>query len=78
MLGDGGVTESNLMLYLGIIEQRTNEILQMYAIHMVRHVASIGAHTSHLSYDNNKSDGEHNRWQAKQEWNRPSCKAGSY
>lgn len=24
------------MLYLGIIEQRTNEILQMYAIHMVR------------------------------------------
>ncbi|GAQ83044.1 hypothetical protein KFL_001330270 [Klebsormidium nitens] len=36
MLGDGGVTESNLMLYLGIIEQRTNEILQMYAIHMAR------------------------------------------
>eukprot|EP00232_Nephroselmis_pyriformis_P003386 CAMPEP_0182912456 /NCGR_PEP_ID=MMETSP0034_2-20130328/37522_1 /TAXON_ID=156128 /ORGANISM="Nephroselmis pyriformis, Strain CCMP717" /LENGTH=532 /DNA_ID=CAMNT_0025049131 /DNA_START=62 /DNA_END=1660 /DNA_ORIENTATION=- len=31
MLGDGGVTESNMMQYLGIIEQRTNEILQMYA-----------------------------------------------
>jgi hypothetical protein len=46
MLGDGGVTESNLMLYLGIIEQRTNEILQMYAIHMVRHVSSIRAQTS--------------------------------
>ena len=30
MLGDGGVTESNMMQYLGIIEQRTNEILQMF------------------------------------------------
>ncbi|KAK9834716.1 hypothetical protein WJX74_008491 [Apatococcus lobatus] len=28
MLGDGGVSEANLMIYLGIIEQRTNEILQ--------------------------------------------------
>jgi len=31
MLGVGGVTEANMMQYLGIIEQRTNEILQMYA-----------------------------------------------
>lgn len=31
MLGNAGVTESNMMQYLGIIEQRTNEILQMYA-----------------------------------------------
>ena len=31
MLGDQGITESNMMQYLGIIEQRTNEILQMYA-----------------------------------------------
>ncbi|KAK9817701.1 hypothetical protein WJX72_000889 [[Myrmecia] bisecta] len=30
MLGDGGVTESNMMQYLGIIEQRTNELLQDY------------------------------------------------
>ncbi len=29
MLGDGGVSETNLMVYLGIIEQRTNEILQV-------------------------------------------------
>ena len=29
-LGNQGVTESNMMQYLGIIEQRTNEILQMY------------------------------------------------
>jgi len=31
MLGNEGVTESNMMQYLGIIEQRTNEILQLYA-----------------------------------------------
>ena len=31
MLGNQGVTESNMMQYLGIIEQRTSEILQMYA-----------------------------------------------
>mmetsp|Transcript_29376 Transcript_29376/g.46099 ORF Transcript_29376/g.46099 Transcript_29376/m.46099 type:complete len:561 (-) Transcript_29376:97-1779(-) len=31
VLGDQGVTESNMMHYLGVIEQRTNEILQMYA-----------------------------------------------
>lgn len=30
MLGNQGVTESNMMQYLGIIEQRTNEILQMF------------------------------------------------
>ena len=29
--GGGGVTEGNLLQYLGLIEQRTNEILQMYA-----------------------------------------------
>lgn len=27
------VTEANLMQYLGLIEQRTNEVLQMWAIH---------------------------------------------
>ena len=31
LLGNEGVTEGNMMQYLGIIEQRTNEILQMYA-----------------------------------------------
>jgi chromosome segregation ATPase len=31
MLGNQGVTESNMMQYLGIIEQRTTEILQAYA-----------------------------------------------
>ena len=31
MLGNQGVTESNMMQYLGIIEMRTSEILQMYA-----------------------------------------------
>jgi len=31
VLGNQGVTESNMMQYLGIMEQRTNEILQMFA-----------------------------------------------
>ena len=31
MLGNQGVTESNMMQYLGVIERRTIEILQMYA-----------------------------------------------
>eukprot|EP01029_Cantina_marsupialis_P011830 TRINITY_DN2632_c0_g1_i2.p1 TRINITY_DN2632_c0_g1~~TRINITY_DN2632_c0_g1_i2.p1 ORF type:complete len:555 (-),score=181.17 TRINITY_DN2632_c0_g1_i2:148-1812(-) len=31
LLGNQGVTETNMMQYLGIIEQRTNEILQQYA-----------------------------------------------
>ena len=31
LVGTHGVTESNMMQYLGIIEMRTNEILQMYA-----------------------------------------------
>ena len=30
-VGNQGVTDSNLMQHLGIIEQRTNEVLQMYA-----------------------------------------------
>ncbi|KAL3134677.1 Outer dynein arm protein 1, variant 3 [Trebouxia sp. C0010 RCD-2024] len=30
LLGEGGVTEGNMMQYLGILEQRTNEILQEY------------------------------------------------
>mmetsp|Transcript_2618 Transcript_2618/g.5837 ORF Transcript_2618/g.5837 Transcript_2618/m.5837 type:complete len:553 (+) Transcript_2618:152-1810(+) len=33
MLGTTGVTESNMMQYLGIIEQRTNELLQLYHTH---------------------------------------------
>ena len=31
MLTDSMVTEANMMQYLGMIEQRTNEVLQMYA-----------------------------------------------
>jgi len=32
MLADSQVTEANMMQYLGIIEQRTNEILQLWAL----------------------------------------------
>ena len=31
LLGSQGVTESNMMVYLGIIEQKINEIIQAYA-----------------------------------------------
>ena len=31
LLGDEGVTEANVMQYLGVVEQRANEILQFYA-----------------------------------------------
>jgi hypothetical protein len=36
VLGQKGVTESNLMSYLGIIEQRMTEVLQVYNILQVR------------------------------------------
>lgn len=35
MLGNQGVTESNMLQYLGIIEQRTSEILQQFAASQV-------------------------------------------
>lgn len=31
LIGSTSVSESNMMYYLGVIEQRTNEVLQMYA-----------------------------------------------
>lgn len=31
LLGDGGITETNIMSYLSIIEQRVNEVLYAYA-----------------------------------------------
>jgi hypothetical protein len=31
MIGNQGVSESNMQQYLGLIEQRTNEVLQLYA-----------------------------------------------
>lgn len=40
LLGNEGVTEGNMMQYLGIIEQRTNEILQLYATTQARHAAA--------------------------------------
>jgi len=35
LLGGEGVTEENIMQHLGLVEQRTNEILQMYAASQV-------------------------------------------
>ena len=31
LLGEDGVTENNIMSYLGIIEQRSNELLMLFA-----------------------------------------------
>eukprot|EP01042_Synura_sphagnicola_P030616 gene30616-39443_t len=42
MLGNQGVTESNMMQYLGIIEQRTSEILQAYAATQTLHSSEAG------------------------------------
>ena len=44
MLGDGGVTDENMMQYLGIIELRTNELLQMYAASMATGSGGGGGH----------------------------------
>ena len=48
LLGGDGVTDGNMMQYLGIIEQRTNEILQMYAASMM---AQGGSNTNAADYD---------------------------
>lgn len=42
MLGNQGVTESNMMQYLGVIEQRTIEILQTYAASQQATPAGVG------------------------------------
>ena len=60
MLGNQGVTDSNIMQYLGIIEQRTNEILQMYNAAQNRssakHIRAISA-TSLGIEDKDENDG---------------------
>lgn len=47
MLGNQGVTESNMMQYLGIIEQRTIEILHTYAQSQVPHPHHIDIQRQH-------------------------------
>jgi chromosome segregation ATPase len=37
MLGNAGVTEGNMMQYLGIIEERTNHLLQIYSEQVMAH-----------------------------------------
>mmetsp|Transcript_7500 Transcript_7500/g.17164 ORF Transcript_7500/g.17164 Transcript_7500/m.17164 type:complete len:387 (+) Transcript_7500:3-1163(+) len=52
MLGNAGVTESNMMQYLGIIEQRTNEILQMYAAIQMQQAGASSDHVAQQSLAN--------------------------
>mmetsp|Transcript_25602 Transcript_25602/g.36081 ORF Transcript_25602/g.36081 Transcript_25602/m.36081 type:complete len:510 (+) Transcript_25602:33-1562(+) len=42
ILGNSGVTESNMMQYLGVIEQRVNELLQIYTITQKKDVGAEG------------------------------------
>jgi hypothetical protein len=37
LLGSQGVTEANLMTYLGLVEQRLNELLQLHALVRTAH-----------------------------------------
>ena len=46
MLGDAGITEVNMLQYLGILEQRTNEILQVGATTVVHDFAHLQQRTS--------------------------------
>eukprot|EP00735_Rhodelphis_limneticus_P012117 TRINITY_DN5307_c0_g1::TRINITY_DN5307_c0_g1_i1::g.24206::m.24206 TRINITY_DN5307_c0_g1::TRINITY_DN5307_c0_g1_i1::g.24206 ORF type:complete len:413 (+),score=175.76,sp/A8JF70/ODA1_CHLRE/47.31/1e-109,Sec8_exocyst/PF04048.9/1.4,Sec8_exocyst/PF04048.9/21,Sec8_exocyst/PF04048.9/0.064,SpoIIIAH/PF12685.2/0.0087,SpoIIIAH/PF12685.2/1.5e+04,SpoIIIAH/PF12685.2/1.3e+03,DUF948/PF06103.6/1.4e+03,DUF948/PF06103.6/12,DUF948/PF06103.6/4.7,APG6/PF04111.7/9.1,APG6/PF04111.7/0.08,Mitovir_RNA_pol/PF05919.6/0.16,Mitov len=50
MLGNQGVTESNMMQYLGIIEQRTNQILQLYAAQQQHEETEPNASVSFLGH----------------------------
>ncbi|KAG1711894.1 hypothetical protein DVH05_009133 [Phytophthora capsici] len=49
MLGDSVVTEANMMAYLGVIEQKTNEILHLYA-------AAVAKQQSDAQKNKNTSD----------------------
>ena len=48
LLGEGGVTEGNMMQYLGILEQRTNEILQVCPSSKHTYLPLINPHPSAL------------------------------
>lgn len=55
LLGNAGVTESNMMQYLGIIEQRTNQLLAAYAQQHPNQIAVTSKH-----HPNNRDrDGKH-------------------
>jgi len=56
ILGTQGVTESNMMQYLGIIEQRANEVLQMFAATQHGGVATLQAFLG-TQGQNNEQDG---------------------
>ena len=58
MLGNQGVTESNMMQYLGLIEQRTSEILQLYAqSQQLGDQATVGVGADHGENSKKKESG---------------------
>ncbi|RHZ14934.1 hypothetical protein DYB37_004608 [Aphanomyces astaci] len=64
MLGDNIVTEVNMMQYLGMVEQRTNEILHVYAAYQKHRNASVDINPPNL--EDYSSDDEENVEQADQ------------
>lgn len=59
MLGNAGVTDGNMMQYLGVIEQRTNEILQMYAAVQMQQQGATGEQAAQQSLANILGQGPH-------------------
>ncbi|TMW56152.1 hypothetical protein Poli38472_008800 [Pythium oligandrum] len=51
MLGDAVVTEANLMQYLGVIEQKTNEILHQYATNVLQQPSHKGKKSDQIEQE---------------------------
>jgi hypothetical protein len=50
LLGHQGITESNMFVYMGMVEQRINEILQAYAfIQSKKHQPMYDVHGQNIS-----------------------------
>ncbi len=64
MLADSHVTEVNMMQYLGIIEQRTNEILQAWAIHKSQPAGGSGSSSGGGGGSSSSSGSSGNAWTA--------------
>jgi len=58
ILGSGGVSESNIMLYLGVIEQRKNEVINQY-VSLMRAEGGEGGDPGGEGDDGEGNDGAH-------------------
>jgi len=60
-LGDAGVTESNMMQYLGLIEQRANELLEIYEEQQNVEGGGVSNNASSMDRNDNAEEGEPER-----------------